>query len=116
MVWAHRLQYFDQILTKEFGVSAIKTSFKSPWQQGKVERFHLSLKTEIFSRLPIADVVQVQQLCREYQNLYNFDRTHQALKGRFPNTKETNLPSEPIRIVQKCHMVGGLVTIFRRVA
>ena len=48
-------KYFDRLLREEFGVEPIVTDFKSPWQNGKVERFHLSLKEEVLFRVPISD-------------------------------------------------------------
>ena len=60
-------KYFDRILLKEFGVDPITIGFKKPWQQGKIERYHLTLKTEILSRIPISDVAHARQLCIDFQ-------------------------------------------------
>ena len=53
-------KYFDRMLREEFGVEPIVTDFKSPWQNGKIERFHLSLKEEVLLRVPISDVSHVR--------------------------------------------------------
>ena len=108
--------YFNRILLKEFGVIPITIGYKMPWQQGKVERYHLTLKTEILYRIPIADDSHVRELCTTHQHFYNSERTHQSLKGNYPRNHDEECPSHPPRKIEKTNRMGGLVTIFREAA
>ena len=109
-------KYFDRLLREEFGVEPIETDFKRPWQNGKVGRFHLSLKEEVLFRVPISDVSHVRELCESYRRFHDTDRTHQLLEGRFPGSHNKSLPSSPRTSIQKNDRVGGLITVFREAA
>ena len=109
-------KYLDRLLEDEFGVRPIVTDYKSPWQNAKVERFHLSLKDEVLYRVPISDVSRVRNLCIAYQHFHNHDRTHQSLEGHFPSRTNVKRLPIPLASVEKLDRLGGLVTIFREAA
>ncbi len=110
-------KYFNRILSREFGVESVTIGYKKPWQNGLVERYHLTLKTEVLWRIPIYDVARVRDLCVEYQTFYNNHRTHQSLKGKYPaDTSNGKSSIEPPNSVKKLPMMNGLVTVFREAA
>lgn len=47
-------------------------------------------------------------------NLFNYNRTHQALDGRFPFNINVESPSRPTSRIEKLAMAGGLVTVFQQ--
>lgn len=108
-------KYFDWILVNEFHVKPLVIEYRKPWQQGKIERFHLSLKTEITNRIPIVDVSHVRKLCFEYQFHYNKRRTHQSLGGNLPE-KAVRRQSPTFGSIEKSTEVDGLITVFTRAA
>jgi putative transposase len=71
-----------------------------PQQNGRHERMHLTLKTE--ATKPAAfNFLQQQDRFDEFIEVYNNDRPHQALGGKYPgevytpSTREYALPDEP---------------------
>ena len=50
-----------------------------PQTQGKVERFHRTLKRELLSTRPFADVHDVQEALTVWRQEYNCERPHEAL-------------------------------------
>ena len=107
-------KWFDRILVEEFGIKPIRTPFKSPWCNGHCERFHLSLKSEVLSRVPIQSVSHVNMLCSQYKNYYNSHRPHQGIDGNRPNLRSQSKLSRKNQAfsIKVCREVSGLVTRF----
>ena len=108
-------KYFDRILYEEFHVTPVVIDYKKPWQQGKVERFHLSMQNEVTNRLPIINDSHARNLCSSYQKHYNQKRTHQALNGRYP-LKNREKKQYSKSSIEKSIEVNGLITVFQRAA
>ncbi|MEZ4740858.1 MAG: integrase core domain-containing protein [Bdellovibrionota bacterium] len=108
--------WLDQALKGLFDIDVPRISIKEPWKNGRCERFHLTIKTEILNRIDITDFSQAQKLCLEYQSYYNASRPHQALDGQNPcdtNSKKCNSTSlYPNLSYKKTTRVGGLITEF----
>ena len=108
--------WLDPTFDELFGVRVHQTPPGQPWKNGRCERFHLSLKSEILQRVDLQDACHVQRLCAEYQAHYNASRPHQALAGQKPATggTEANTKVEaPIDFsYSKTKVIGGLVTEF----
>jgi transposase InsO family protein len=60
------------------------TPYRSPWKNGILERFLLSLKKEVFEDVIPINVTQVQRVCLEYQKYYNESRPHQEIERIIP--------------------------------
>ncbi|HYC42789.1 MAG TPA: integrase core domain-containing protein [Noviherbaspirillum sp.] len=66
------------------GIEVVRTSVRSPWQNGIVERFNRTLKEELLDHIiPISDR-HLNRLLAQYQNFYNTARPHQANTGESP--------------------------------
>lgn len=110
-------KYLDRILVDEFNIVPLVTGYKRPWENGPIERYHLTLKSEILWRVPILDVNHVRSLCLRFQAAYNDDRTHQSLDGRFPSKGfHEELEVDDLGQITKRPLVDGLITIFRKSA
>jgi transposase InsO family protein len=55
-----------------------------PQTQGKIERFHQTLKRWLAARPPVSTVAQLQQQLDQFQEHYNHQRPHRALARRTP--------------------------------
>lgn len=55
-----------------------------PQTQGKIERFHRSLKNEILYLRNIVDLEDAKRTFENWQRVYNFERPHEALGNRCP--------------------------------
>ena len=100
----------------QFDCQSVKTAPRSPWQNPFVERFHLSIKTEMLSRIPILDNEQVRSLCVDYQNYYNSKRPHQGIEGKtsaltlIPSDRSVDFENMKIERSQE---LNGLATHFK---
>jgi transposase InsO family protein len=107
--------WLDCTLKKLFNIDVHHIPIKMPWKNGRCERLHLTIKTEITNRVDIRDVAQLQELCVLYQDYYNSSRPHQALDGKTPENKILN-KKKTVKTVNfsyvKKPLVGGLVTKF----
>lgn len=107
----------------EFKMSSIKTQVRSPslppavgkHENCYIERFNLSIKTEILNRMAIIDTDHARELCQAYRAWYNEKRPHQGIDGQIPAQKkviEKNKPNfDKMRIKKELHL-NGLVTHF----
>lgn len=58
-----------------------------PQTNGKLERFHRSLKHEVLARTTLHTLAQAQQAFDAWQNVYNYERPHEALHHQPPATR-----------------------------
>lgn len=82
---------FEAWLMK-LGIEPIHGKPFHPQTQGKVERFHLTAKLEMGTKLFGPDIQETRRACREFVNRYNWMRPHDALAGATPATRYTPLP------------------------
>lgn len=62
-----------------------------PQTQGKIERFHRTMKTELLRNRSFADLTEADQALQRWRNKYNHIRPHEALGMRCP--AEVYIPS-----------------------
>ena len=55
-----------------------------PQTQGKIERFHRSLKNEVLYLRDIQNLDDAAKVFKNWQQIYNFERPHAALKNKCP--------------------------------
>ena len=67
-----------------FRIKLKRIPYSSPEKNGRVERFHRSLKLEAFENLIPINLSQAQRICNQYKQYYNEHRPHQALSGKIP--------------------------------
>ena len=111
-IFGHRLP--DVLET--FGCQSIKTPPRSPWENPFVERFHLSIKTEMLNRLVLVDNHHVRKICVAFQGFYNRKRPHQGIGGVIPDFRNENKPVLENLRVKKSLELNGLVTHFKLAA
>lgn len=63
-----------------------------PQTQGKIERFHQTLKRWLAARSPAHTIGELQHLLDEFQHWYNTQRPHRALDRRTPIQAYNDLP------------------------
>jgi len=67
------------------GIKALRTSVRSPWQNGIAERWVGSARRDCFDHVIALDEAHVRPLAREYMGYYNADRTHDGLRKDAPS-------------------------------
>lgn len=69
----------------------------SPQTQGKVERLHQTLRTELLRKVKFTDAADAQEQIRRYVCRYNMERPHQALGGLRPADRYLGVAGEVAR-------------------
>jgi transposase InsO family protein len=71
----------------KLGVNLIYSRPYHPQGRGKNERFHRTLKAEVFALRRFSDFGQVQRAFDAWREVYNFERPHEALGQATPSSR-----------------------------
>lgn len=69
----------------KLGIEPVRIRKGCPWQNGRHERMHRTLKAHT-TRPPQADLLAQQRSFEEFLEDYNHDRPHEALEGQVPSS------------------------------
>ncbi len=64
---------------KEFSMTNVKTSVNHPQSNGKLERFHGTIKSEAIRDMPKFTLEQMKKEVEEWIRFYNYERLHSSL-------------------------------------
>ena len=64
---------------KEFSMTNVKTSVNHPQSNGKLERFHGTIKSEAIRDMPKFTLEQMKKKVGEWIRFYNYERLHSSL-------------------------------------
>lgn len=96
----------------EFGIHEIVTAYRSPWQNGYVERFIGSIRREFLDHLIVMSESHLRKLLKEYFYYYNNQRTHLGLNKDSPESREVHVIGE----IDKISVANGLHNYYYRKA
>jgi len=71
----------------KLGVTVLHSRPYHPQSRGKNERFHRTLKAEVFALRQFRDLAEVQCAFDEWRQVYNLERPHQALGQDVPASR-----------------------------
>jgi transposase InsO family protein len=71
----------------KLGVEVLHSRPYHPQSRGKIERFHRTLKGEVFAFRRFHDLAEVQRAFDQWREVYNFERPHQALDQEVPASR-----------------------------
>jgi transposase InsO family protein len=71
----------------KLGVAVLHSRPYHPQSRGKNERFHRTLKAEVFALRRFRGLAEVQQALDGWRTVYNLDRPHQALDHEVPASR-----------------------------
>lgn len=114
----HRHQYliFDrdgkfgnEVLSavEEIELASVRTSFRSPWQNGVAERWVGSCRRDLLDHVISFNERHLKRLLAEYVRYYNDDRTHLGLQKETPGQRKTAVGVGHSRVVSMPRL-GGL--------
>jgi len=107
-----------QSFLSSFGVTAKRTAYRSPWQNGICERSIGTIRNEILRYIiPLSDV-HLQKILNEYiHKLYNTHRTHQGINCKTPIPHEKHTPiTLKEAVLNPTPILGGLYHTYTRAA
>lgn len=94
----------------KLGVETIHGAPYHPQGRGKCERFHRSLRAEVFSMAPLHGFDQAQRAFDRWRRVYNHERPHEALGLATPATRYTPSPRAfPDSLPEPVYEAGEIV-------
>lgn len=107
-----------KFIGKTLNVKPVYTAYKSPWQNGIVERFNQTLKLELLNHIIPLSERHLNNLLYEYALYYNHGRPHRSNDGDMPvENDHDDRAGEIIKIgnnyLEKIDWVGGLHHSYR---
>jgi len=103
-------KWFENMMFSYFETKIKRIPFRRPDKNGRVERFHRSLKEEgIQNVVPIFES-QLRRVCLDYQNYYNHFRPHQGISGQIPQKGESK-PKLVDHYYEQIHLHGGITSL-----
>ncbi len=106
--------WFIEMMDDYFKTKVRQIPYKSPWMNGRIERFHLSLKREAFENVVPINLSHTIKICRSYQYYYNKSRPHQGINGEMPS-KIKQRKTENRMPFRKIKHLSGKITSFEPV-
>ena len=94
-------------LLEASGIKPVRTSVRSPWQNGLAERWVGSARRECFDHVIALDEAHVRRLAREYVAYFHPDRTHDGLGKDTPSGRAIERKSVGAELIS-LPRVGGL--------
>ena len=88
------------------GLEQVRTAYRSPWQNGYVERWIGRLRRECLDHVIAVDEVQLRRVLRSYVEYFHDDRTHLGLDKDTPSGREAEGPK--MGKIVALPRVGGL--------
>ncbi len=95
-------------VVKSFGIKPVRTSYKSPWQNGIAERWVRSCRVELLDHVIVLNEMHLHRLLRKYVDYYNQDRCHYNLEKDAPEPRPVQQKPGPNAKVIALPRVGGL--------
>jgi transposase InsO family protein len=89
---------------KSLGIRPVVTSYRSPWQNGYVERLIGSIRRECLDHVIVLNEIQLRGILKEYIRYYDAQRTHLGIDKDSPATREVQAEGE----IDKVAVANGL--------
>ena len=89
------------------GLRAVRTSFRSPWQNGVAERWVGSCRRDLLDHIIPVNERHLKRLLSEYIRYHHLDRTHLGLKKDTPHGRPCTKPACDSQVVSFPRL-GGL--------
>ncbi len=104
-------KYFGRKIS-DIGVKEIVTAYRSPWQNGYVERVIGTIRRECLDHFIVFNETHLREILKEYFYYYNKFRTHLGLDKDTPESR----PIESIGKIANTPILNGLHNIYFREA
>jgi len=92
---------------ESLGVIPVRTSVRSPWQNGVAERFVGHCRRDLLDHVVVLNERHLKRLMRSYIRYYHEDRTHLGLHKEKPADREALNPGADCKVISMPRL-GGL--------
>jgi hypothetical protein len=89
------------------GMKSVRTSFRSPWQNGVAERWVESCRHDLLDHVIALNQRHLTRLLSDYVRYYHEDRTHLGLNKETPGHRPVAIRTGDCRVIAKPRL-GGL--------
>jgi transposase InsO family protein len=89
-------------------IKPVRTSWKSPWQNGVAERWVGNIRRDLLDHVIVVTEKHLRGLAREYASYYNHDRCHYALNKDAPNVRPVQFRPSRSATIEAIPKLGGL--------
>ncbi|WP_208743987.1 integrase core domain-containing protein [Leptospira andrefontaineae] len=96
----------------QLGISPIRTSIKSPWQNAFAERWIGSVRKDLLNHIIVFGENHARSLLKEYVQYYNKMRPHQGLDGDTPTGRIVSSRASPEIPLQSHPVLNGLIHFY----
>ena len=96
------------VMLKASGIKPLRTSVRSPWQNGIAERWIGSARREMFDHVIALNECHLRRLGREYLAYYHEDRTHIGLEKTTPANRQIERRPNQASQIRSQPQIGGL--------
>jgi putative transposase len=103
------------IAVRSMGMSSVRTSHASPWQNGVAERWIESCRRDLLDHVIAVNECHLKRLLSEYVRYYHEDRTHLGLSKQTPLVRSRASQSCHFKVISRPRL-GGLHHRYDRVA
>jgi putative transposase len=100
-------------VARSLGMSPVRTSFESPWQNGVAERWIESCRRDLLDHIIAVNEHHLKRLLADYVRYYHDDRTHLGLGKGTPNCRTRSTASSRVLSFPR---LGGLHHRYDRAA
>ncbi len=109
LIFDHDKKFGLEVLAgvKAVGLESVRTSFRSPWQNGVAERWVGSCRRDLLDHVIALNERHLKRLLSEYVRYYHEDRTHLGLDKETPGGRSTQ-PGRPKSKILAQPRLGGL--------
>ncbi|HEY6385290.1 MAG TPA: integrase core domain-containing protein [Candidatus Acidoferrum sp.] len=101
------------IAIRAIGIQPIRTSIRSPWQNGVAERWVESCRRDLLDHVIAVNEAHLKRLLTEYVDYYHEDRTHLGLDKQTPHGRSRSASSNRVIAFPR---LGGLHHRYDRTA
>jgi transposase InsO family protein len=110
LLFDHDSKFGNDVLcaAKELGSEPVRTTFRSPWQNGVAERWVGSCRRDLLDHVIVLNERHLKRLMTEYVRYFHEDRTHLGLAKDTPAGRPTAIRSAGESKIRSFPRLGGL--------
>jgi Integrase core domain len=97
---------FDRICRQQ-GITHLCTGVRCPTTTGKIERFHKTLRAELFTGRRFQSLAEAQQVLDDWVDSYNTARPHEALGMATPAERFSATGPRPLAPITPSWQCSG---------